>query len=246
MLNPYQAPAAVESSGEIALGLPMISDRFDMRQQTRLRNGLRVIGCGHAITLASVLVFALLLTINIWGVGDIPESWGVAAVISSGAGLVVIWFGLIYWASLPGKVRWYSIIVMVLQLFATFGVASFFARLLLGQSTSGFVELFAAAAFALLLISQALVALIGRSLAKLFPSRLAIHASELAVVGYAIAGTLCSAGALNMLPRRVYGDSIPFAVLAALVVALVAQTIAHAAALGVFRRPEPYRQNLHL
>jgi hypothetical protein len=226
-LNPYQAPAAVESSLGHEACVATLRERFNAHQQARWYSGLRLIRWGHAIVLLSTLFWGALAVTQTSGLRFGTLS-GLAILMSAaGVGLLLILLGVVKWSVLPGGERSFALLVLLLQSVAMLATGAFIVGTLNGRFVGGLFQLFGASAFATLLTSQAIIALLNRSWAVALRNRAAIHASELAVIGYAVCATLCSANALHLFPRRGPLSTLFLAMFISGVVALAVQQFAY-------------------
>jgi hypothetical protein len=130
--------------------------------------------------------------------------------------------GLSIWGRSPGPQRRVALACAVVHPIAVVVIASVPARVLSGGYTGGLFILFAAAAYALLMTSQAMLAVATRSIATQFCLRSPQVMCDLAIVAYAISAALCSLNALNALPR-LYLEAAVIGAMAAGLIGLLLQ-----------------------
>jgi hypothetical protein len=130
--------------------------------------------------------------------------------------------GLSIWGRSPGPQRRVALVCAVVHPIAVVVMASVPARVLSDGDTGGLFILFAASAYALLMTSQAMLAVATRAIAKQFSLRSPQVLCDLAIVAYAISAALCSLNALNTLPLM-YEDAAVLGSIATCLLGLVIQ-----------------------
>jgi len=161
---------------------------------------LAVIRVGDAILMVSIVVLGLAQFFTeptFKSFSTLSSTVGFALIA---AALAMTHVGLVLVVAVPGDHRSPVIFALVLQVIATIGVASFIVRVIQLQFVGGLLPLFGAAAFAMLLTSQAIVALVIRTIASQYQLVDGIQWSYGAVIGYALCATVASSWSLHVIP----------------------------------------------
>jgi hypothetical protein len=214
--NPYQAPPI--TTDPASPGAPIHPSQGPIPREVRLGLGI-FIATETTILLATlgVLGFAFWERLPLFYTTGGQALMGVIGIASLSK--VV---GLSIWGRLPGPQRRVALATAVVHPITVVVVASIPVRVLTGGDTGGLFILFAASAYALLMTSQAMLAVATRSIATQFCLRSPQVMCELAIVAYAISAALCSLNALKALPRM-YEDAAVLASMATGLLGLVLQ-----------------------
>jgi hypothetical protein len=140
--------------------------------------------------------------------------------------------GFSIWGRSPGPQRRIALACATVHPIAVVVMANVPIRVLTGGYTGGLFILFAATAYALLMTSQAMLAVATRLVAKQFGLRSPQVMCDLAIVAYAISAALCSLNALDVV-HPTYEDA---AVLGSIATCLLGLLIQVSGLLGLRRR----------
>lgn len=176
MINPYQAPAI----SEVDLDESDSQSVASLGELAGWVAGLRMIGVGYLFVLP--VIFGYLF----W-----DENRSMPFLVLGGLLFVVI--GVFRIAFLQTRFRSLLWLAAVLQLVSMIGLAGLALDMLDdGRLANGFRYLFGASMFAMLLFSQALVAIVLKTWANESGVKFTDGASDLAVIGFAISGGIVS------------------------------------------------------
>jgi len=225
-LNPYQSPTVVDPTINPVSAGATITDRFDEKQRSLLLAALKLVNHGHLVVMASAILFGLSVAFRTSGPLAADSVNGAIVLFGVGSGLLVKLLGVSAWCSLSGPEKAFSILAMTLQVLAMFATGIFVIATLNGRFVGGLFPLFGASAFAMLLISQAIIALVNRSWALSLRDKIGTRSSELAVIGYAVCASLCAANSMKMISQKGHLTAVVFMTLVAGITALVLQMIA--------------------
>ncbi len=201
-INPYESPPVSIVNLDSALPLGPGSE-VDRERFTKLLRKLAVIRMGDGVLTMSIASLGLVLFFKEPGAKSLATSPSLAALTLIALAMAMVYVGLFLVVAVPliqGKL---AIFALVLQTMATIGVVSFVLAVIQRQFVGGLLPLFGAAAFAMLLTSQAIVALVIRSLASSYRIVDAVRWSYCAVIGYALCATVTSAWSLRLIPLGV-------------------------------------------
>ncbi|TWT93955.1 hypothetical protein [Stieleria varia] len=197
-LNPYQAPAELESDAvKVETGQEAEGSMSDRDRQAIL-SGINLVRTGHSVVVVMLFLTPIIATLS--DLNPLDPNGGLFSGIPLGVGfgLMVSILGVAHWCTITQPQRRSAWLALVLQTFSMVAVYGYLMAVFNAGFANGFVRLFGASAFAGLLISQAVIALIMRSFALKCGDDGAKASCELSVVGYAIAASVASLIALGM------------------------------------------------
>ena len=216
MENPYQAPPITTDAA--ALWNATDPARAPIPREVRLGLGIFI-----AIETTVLLATLGLLGFAFWERQPLFYTTG-GQVLMGAIGIASLSkvVGLSVWGRSPGPQRRVALATAVVHPITVVVVASIPVRVLTGGYTGGLFILFAASAYALLMTSQAMLAVATRAIAKELWLRSPQVMFELAIVAYAISAALCSLNALNAVPPT-YQDAVVLGSIATGLLGLVLQ-----------------------
>ncbi len=164
-INPYESPSVsiVDLDSALPLGR---SSEVDRELSTKLLRKLAVVRMGDGVLTMSIASLGLVLFFKEPGAKSLATSPSLAALTLIALAMAMVYVGLVLVVAVPLVQGKLAIFALVLQTMATIGVVSFVLAVIQRQFVGGLLPLFGAAAFAILLTSQAIVALVIRSLAS--------------------------------------------------------------------------------
>lgn len=201
--NPYQSPTATDEPSGFATES---NDDWLGQPGVRVRLLVTVVILGGSEFLVFVLALGI-LAYSIVESGPLFATSGGPTLLTA-MGLVSLskTFALPIWAAMPGPQRRYSIGSAILHPIAVTSVSVFCLRAMRGNFVPGMMELFGASAFAMLMTSQALLAIALRAIAVSQQLPFLRVTCGLAVMGYALSAAACSLNVLEVIPR--YNDPL--------------------------------------
>lgn len=217
-INPYQSPALNIAGIDDVSDVASHGERDAVEIRWTLR-ALHLIRLGDAVQSIATGMFGILLLVNTPSAKTLSTLQATVTFGVIGTGGLFSFIGLVLLTSQAHRQQTIAILALLLQTIGTVAVASFVASIRRSQFIGGLLPLFGAAAFAMLLTSRAIVALVVRARTpSQYPTR-AVGWSHLAVICYAACATLASALSLRAIP---VGMPTTFALLLIFIFGLVA------------------------
>ncbi len=201
-INPYASPSIdIDPIGPASRdGSP---HAFDPVEITRVVRALRLIRWGDSVQLLSTGMLGLLFYFRSPVAKALSTLSATVTLSFLCTGVLLSFVGLLLLTSHERRHRSISIFAIALQSIGAVSVASFVASIQRSQFIGGLMPLFGAAAFAMLLTSMAIVALVVRThLTTNHPVKL-VGWGNAAVICYALCATLASALSLHVLPSAI-------------------------------------------
>ena len=216
MENPYQAPPiTTDPASRVA---PINLSQVPIPREVRLALSIFIaIEATVLIAALGVMGFAFLELRPLFDTTGGQILMGVIGIASLSKTV-----GLSIWGRFPGPQRRVALATAVVHPIAVVVVASIPVRVLTGGYTGGLFILFAASAYALVMTSQAMLAVATRSIAKELRHRSPQVICDLAIVAYAISAALCSFNSLDTVPPT-YQDAVVLGSIATCFLGLVLQ-----------------------
>ncbi len=230
-INPYEVRTVETSVGidALSLGTKSASDppTSEMRRLIEaMRQRLWIVRFGDAMLLVCLLGMLLILVIT--GVCSSPPSltMNVPLVACFACELFFILFGIAKLALNPTVLAGWSMLAAGLQVLSIAGLTIFLMELAQGPVIGELPKLFAAASFAALLSSQAIIAGLMHQLTVRLGKDVAVNWSYIAVIAYAICASSVSSWAMKLLPSSVSEWSMSLFCLTSGIAATVARFLA--------------------
>ncbi len=164
---------------------------------------LRVIRLGDSLQLVCVSALALQLLVMSPSAKTLSTLPSLVVLGGIGGGVVLSFLGLILLTSQKHRQHSITLLAIILHVVGSIAITSFLAAMIRSQSLRGLLPLFGASAFAMLLTSKALVAMIIQPQSVRTLRVGPVRWSHLAVICYAFCVAFSSALSLNALPANV-------------------------------------------
>jgi hypothetical protein len=201
--NPYQSPTATDEPSGFETES---NDAWLGQSGVRARLLATVVILGGSEFFVFVLALGILAFSIVESDPLFATSGGPTLLTTMGLVSLVKTFALPIWAAMPGTQRRYAIGSALLHPIAVIAVSIFCLRAMRGAFVPGMMELFGASALALLMTSQALLALAIRAISVAQQLPFLRVTCGLAVIGYALSAAACSMNVLEAIPR--YNDPL--------------------------------------
>lgn len=195
MINPYQTPT---ESSKVRQASGVSGERHDTCDDETFLSGLGQVRLGY------VLVIVAMVGVGSW-LSENHRDWTrftaspvlVMSLVFAGVGFGVTVSGLALWGTSSSlRIKYFALLALVLQT-VSMTAAGFYVFAVLNGPVSSRTHLFGATSFAALLGSQMVIALLMRSWAKKLWIKFPVHASALAVIGFATSAVLVSSIAID-------------------------------------------------